>query len=56
MIGKNRKIVAHNNSDQIFTDPNLLQTIKEDLARISSSKNLKLAGSGLKEKNRLLNI
>lgn len=54
VISKTRRPAQ--NCDQIFTDPNLLQTIKEDLARISSTKNLKLAGSGLKEKNRLLNV
>jgi hypothetical protein len=38
--------------DQIFTDPNLLRTIKDDLARISTTKNVKLMGSGMKESNR----
>lgn len=31
--------------DQLFTDPNLMQTIKEDLARISTTKNIQSYGS-----------
>lgn len=47
MKNRNMKMVS-NNDDHLFTDPNLMQTIKDDLARISTSKNLKLAGSGHK--------
>jgi hypothetical protein len=48
-MSKNRYTLE---DDQIFTDPNLMRTIKDDLARISTTKNIKLMGSGMKESNR----
>ena len=48
-MSKNRYTLEN---DQIFTDPNLMRTIKDDLARISTTKNVKLMGSGMKESNR----
>ncbi len=48
-MSKNRYTLE---DDQIFTDPNLMRTIKDDLARISTTKNIKLMGSEMKESNR----
>ena len=39
------KTIYTMSDDKIFSDPNLMRTIKNDLARILTSKNVKLMGS-----------
>lgn len=41
---------TYDNNQGLFTDPTLLKTIKDDLARISTSKNMH--NGGIKDSNR----